>query len=97
MRDLLDCVISRIAQTQAVSTSEARKIGDKLGIDWGKVDIKQFARGLEVEQEHGPEGGKETDITHDDPLTVGKIAWAHLKEISDYYDRLEKMEAEAED
>jgi hypothetical protein len=27
---------------------------------------------------------------------TGKIAWAHLKEIADYYTRLSAMEAEAE-
>jgi hypothetical protein len=27
---------------------------------------------------------------------AGKIAWAHLKEIRDYYTRLEKMEEEGE-
>ena len=27
---------------------------------------------------------------------TGKIAWAHLKEMSDYYTRLSAMEAEAE-
>lgn len=42
------------------TTEEAKEIGDKLGVDWGK------------------------------------IALAHLHEFSDYYDRLEKMENEAE-
>ena len=36
-----------------------------------------------------------TDVTDDDPLVTAKIAWAHLKEFPDYYDRLERMEAEA--
>jgi hypothetical protein len=27
---------------------------------------------------------------------TGKIAWAHLKEIRDYYTRLDRLEAEAE-
>ena len=39
---------------------------------------------------------QETDVTHDDPILTGKIAWAHLKEIADYYTRLDRMEAEAE-
>ena len=36
------------------------------------------------------------NVTKDDPLFTGKIAWAHLKEIPDYYTRLDKMESEAE-
>jgi hypothetical protein len=78
-----------------VTSEEARSIGGKLGIDWAKVDLQEFRRGLEVELEHGSHD-PETDVTHDDPLLTGKIAWAHLKEIPDYYTRLDKMEAEAE-
>ena len=37
-----------------------------------------------------------TNVTDDDATITAKIALAHLEEISDYYDRLEKMEAEAE-
>lgn len=79
----------------AVTIEEARSIGATLGIDWTKVDLAQFRRGLEVEFEHGSHD-PETDVTHDDPMVTGKIAWAHLKEIADYYTRLDHMEAEAE-
>jgi len=74
---------------------EARKIGDTLGIDWPLVDLGQFRRGLEVELEHGAHD-PQTNVTNDDPLMTGKIAWAHLKEIRDYYTRLDKLEADAE-
>jgi hypothetical protein len=47
--------------------------------------------GLEVELEHGAHD-PETDVTHDDPLLTGRIAWAHLKELPDYYTRLALME-----
>jgi hypothetical protein len=36
-----------------VSTDEARTIGARLGVDWKRVDLGQFRRGLEVELEHG--------------------------------------------
>jgi hypothetical protein len=36
----------------------------------------------------------ETNVTNNDELLTGKIAWAHLKEIPDYYTRLLKMERE---
>ncbi len=50
---------------------------------------------MDVELEHGLRDS-ETNVTNDDVLTTGKIAWAHLKEFPDYYDRLEQMEEEAE-
>jgi len=80
---------------KAFSIDEAREIGDKLSIDWNKFDIDQFRMGLEVELEHGSHD-PETNVTNNDPILTGKIAWAHLKEIPDYYTRLDKMEKEAE-
>lgn len=75
--------------------SEAEQIGDSIGVDWAKVDLEQFKLGLSVELEHGSHD-PETNVINDDPKLAGKIAWAHLKEISDYYTRLDKMESEAE-
>lgn len=78
------------------TTEEAKAIGAKIGIDFANFNIEQFRRGLEVESEHGSQWGEETNVTKDDPEITGRIVWAHLKEISDYYTRLDKMEAEAE-
>ena len=78
-----------------VNLEEARSIGDGLGINWSEVDQEEFRRGLEVELEHGAHD-PQTNVTNDDPVLTGKIAWAHLKEIRDYYTRLDRMEAEAE-
>ena len=50
---------------------------------------------MDVELEHGTVDPN-TNVTNDDPLTTGKIALAHLNEFADYYDRLDKMEKEAE-
>jgi Protein of unknown function (DUF5661) len=77
------------------STEEARSIGKQLKINWSQIDLEQFRRGLEVELEHGARD-PETNVTGDDLLLTGKIAWAHLKEIRDYYTRLDKMEVDAE-
>lgn len=77
------------------TTDEAKAIGEKIGIDFDKYDIEQFRMGLAIELEHG-NIDPETDVTNSDGIITGKIAWAHLKEIPDYYTRLEKMEAEAE-
>ena len=77
------------------STEEALSIGSQLKIDWAEIDLEQFRRGLEVELEHGAID-PDTDVTGDNPILIGKIAWAHLKEIRDYYTRLDQMEADAE-
>jgi hypothetical protein len=44
----------------AFSKEEAKKIGDRLGIDWSKIDLGQFQMGLEVEMEHGKPTQKQT-------------------------------------
>ena len=62
-----------------------KKIGDKLGINWKKHSLDQFKQGLKVETEH-------KDVTKGDPIKTGRIVFAHLKEVSDYYTRLKKVE-----
>ena len=76
------------------SAEQARSIGMQLRLDWAQIDLEQFRRGLEVELEHGAID-PETNVTNDDPVLTGKIAWAHLKEIRDYYTRLDRLEAKA--
>jgi hypothetical protein len=76
------------------TTEEAKEIGEKIGIDFSAIDLEQFRMGLSVELEHDS-GDPETNVTNGDVHLTGKIAWAHLKEISDYYTRLQKMEADA--
>jgi hypothetical protein len=75
---------------------EGKEIGEKLGIKWDKFSVDEFTEGMNVELEHGLiDPG--TNVTNDDPLMTGKIALAHLNEFPDYYERLEKMETEAEE
>lgn len=79
------------------TVDDARRIGEQIGIDWttSLFGPEQFRLGLDVELEHGSHD-PETNVTGDDEIMTGKIAWAHLKEIADYYTRLSAMEAEAE-
>ena len=86
--------MSHIKQT--FNAKQAAEIGEKLGIDWSKFNVEQFRRGMDVELEHGEENTL-TNVSNDDPLITGKIALAHLNEFPDYYDRLDKMEQEAEE
>ena len=82
---------------RSVSTDEARRIGESIGVDWSSAafDVEQFRAGMEVEFEHGTHDSA-TDVTGDDPIITGKIALAHLNEFPDYYTRLKRMEDEAE-
>lgn len=96
----------RIAQNinieNSVTTKEALAIAKAIGLDFDQEDfpIEEFRRGIEVEREHGPvdehDGGADTNVTQADPYQTAKIAWAHLRELPDYYTRLDKMEQEAE-
>jgi hypothetical protein len=88
---------SRMEQHRSFSSEEARDIGVRIGIDWAssRFDVEQFRMGLGVELEHGRHDPA-TNVTDDDELTTGRIAWAHLNEFPDYYTRLAKMETEAE-
>lgn len=73
---------------------EAKMIGEAIGMDFSKYNLEEFRKGLAVELEHGAHD-PETNVTGGDEYLTGKIAWAHLKEIPDYYTRLLKMEEEA--
>jgi Protein of unknown function (DUF5661) len=79
------------------SFDDAKRIGERIGIDWGssRFDVEQFCMGLHVELEHGRRDPA-TNVSDDDELTTGKIAWAHLNEFPDYYTRLARMEEEAD-
>lgn len=78
--------------TRKFSPADAKRLGDKLGVDWKAVDLEQFRMGLEVEAEH--DDGSAIDVVG--PKTdLGKIALAHLKEFPDYYTRLKRMEKSA--
>jgi hypothetical protein len=86
-KQLLEDLAEVLVEFRRFSHQEARDIGNRIGVDWDEVDIKEFAVGLSVELEHGSQD-KQTDITHNDLLKTGKIALAHLKEYPDYYKRL---------
>ena len=78
------------------TTEQAGVVARELGIDRDQAGftLETFRRGMEVELEHGLRNPL-TNVTDDDPVVTGKITWAHLREIPDYYERLEVMEREA--
>jgi len=68
-----------------ITKSFARHVGNVLGVDWRRVDIDEFRRGLEVEQEHSA-------TVRGDIEKIANIALDHLDELPDYYTRLDRME-----
>lgn len=66
--------------------SEAIDIAKRLGVDFNKVDftLEEYLEGINIELEHGTVDPN-TNVTNDDPITTGKIALAHLSEVSIYY------------
>ena len=81
---------------QRFTSQQATAVAEELGVDFVTVsfDLEQFRRGLEVEPEHGRRD-PDTNVTDNDPFLTGKIALAHLRELPDYYERLEHAEIEA--
>jgi hypothetical protein len=88
-------ILHLMSERQRTSIEEAKRVGDAIGVDWERFDLEQFRAGMDVEYEHGSHD-PQTDVTGDDPIVTGKIALAHMKEFPDYYERLERMEQEAE-
>jgi hypothetical protein len=78
---------------QGFKLEEAARVATEIGLDFASVDfdVEQFRKGMDVELEHGKRD-PDVDVTNDDPLLTGKIAWAHLKERPDYYEVLEVVE-----
>ena len=66
--------------------SEAVDLAARLGVDFTKMGFtpEDYLEGINIELEHGTVD-PETNVTNDDPITTGKIALAHLKEIPAYY------------
>jgi hypothetical protein len=82
---------------RSFTSEQAAAVVEMLGVDLADegLELVAFRRGMEVELEHGSRDPR-TNVTDDDPILTGKIALAHLRELPDYYDRLEEMERRAE-
>lgn len=82
-----------------ITVEGAKLLGDRMGVDWNRVPLDQFRRGIEVEQEHW-------QTVDGDLEKIADIAIAHIqgrrgldpddRGLRDYYDRLDAMEEQAE-
>ena len=79
----------------AVPADEAKIILSHVNTEGMKIDLNEFAVGLEVELEHGVRF-KDANVTNNHPLITGMIVIAHLKESLDYYKLLDVAEAEGD-
>lgn len=79
----------------SVQTEEALLIQEIVGSEAVEIPVMDFKLGLEVELEHGIQF-PDANVTNNHPLLTGKIVLAHLKEMLDYYLRLEVAELEGD-
>jgi hypothetical protein len=78
-----------------VQIEEAQIIRDIVGAEALQIPVEWFQQGLEVELEHGLQF-PDANVTNNHPVLTGKIVLAHLKEMLDYYIRLEVAELEGD-
>lgn len=80
---------------EKVTAKEARTILAKVNTEKMAIPLEEFRRGMEVELEHGMRF-RDANVTNNHPLITGMIVLAHLKEMMDYYERLEVAELEGD-
>ena len=78
-----------------VQVEEARIIQASVGSEALQISVEWFQQGLEVELEHGLQF-PDANVTNNHPILTGKIVLAHLKEMLDYYLRLNVAELEGD-
>ena len=82
-------------QTTNVLIEESRILQKEVGEEALQVSVESFQKGLQVQLEHGMEFNGST-ITNNHPILTTKIVLAHLKEMLDYYQRLDVGEGEGD-
>ena len=78
-----------------VQVEEAKIIRAAVGSEALQIPVEWFQQGLEVELEHGLQF-PDANVTNNHPILTGKIVLAHLKEMLDYYLRLDVAELEGD-
>jgi hypothetical protein len=78
-----------------INIEEAGVIRSAIGSEALQIPIEWFQQGLEVELEHGLQF-PDANVTNNHPILTGRIVLAHLKEMLDYYLRLNVAELEGD-
>jgi len=79
-----------------ISSDEAKRIGESLYIDWDQVDLEQFRQGL-MGKQNQEAMDPETGPMYDGVLLAGRVVLSHVREFPDYFTRLAKLKAEADE
>jgi hypothetical protein len=85
---------SKLTESQ-LTLEETKIIQEEVGSEALLIPAEAFKQGLEVELEHGVQF-PDANVTNNHPLLTGMIVLAHLKEMLDYYVRLEVAELEGD-
>ena len=78
-----------------VLPEEAKVLQAEVGAEALQISVDEFRKGLDVELEHGlfyPD----SNVTNNHPVLTARIVLAHLKEMLDYYARLEVAELQGD-
>ena len=76
-----------------VLDAEAQTLQQIAGAEALEIPLESFRLGLQVELEHGL-AFPDANVTNNHPILTARIVLAHLKEMLDYYSRLEVAELE---
>jgi hypothetical protein len=79
----------------SVTVEEAKIIQVEVGGEAMMISAEAFKQGLDVELEHGIQF-PDANVTNNHPILTGMIVLAHLKEMLDYYLRLEVAELQGD-
>jgi hypothetical protein len=78
-----------------VTAKEASVILKVVNVKKMGIALEEFRMGLEVELEHGMMFD-DANVTNNHPILTGMIVLAHMKEMLDYYERLDVAEVEGD-
>ena len=78
-----------------VLPTEALVLQEMMGAEATQISPEAFRHGLEIELEHGI-AFPDANVTNNHPILTAKIVLAHLKEMLDYYERLDVAELEGD-
>lgn len=79
-----------------ISLDEAKRIGESLYIDWDQIDVEQYRQGLMGNHKQATVD-PETGLAFESLLLSGQLVLTHMQEFPDYFARLEKLRAEADE
>jgi hypothetical protein len=78
-----------------ITLVDAEIVQHEIGGEALQISKEHFKQGLEIELEHGLMFA-DANVTNNHPILTGMIVLAHLKEMLDYYERLEVAEIEGD-